>query len=272
MKIKNFYFSSTGNTLWVLKQLTKNFEQAGHEVQNFDVITNANENTTDCDILGIVYPVWGSTLPYPLRDLVYALPESNGQKVILIGNAGAFSGDTGIHWKNVIEKKGYDVIYVDHVFMPVNSVFPGFDYFRPPSPAKKEKMVAKAETDIKRMCDEILQGKRKYRGRNILAVLGGHGQRDFYDPIVDKFKKEMYIDQERCTSCQLCYRTCPVEAIHRSEDHKQLHINTDECIMCLKCYNLCPVTAALMKPESTNTKRYTRYKGLDKSVKPILYR
>ena len=55
------------------------------------------KNTTDCDILGIVYPVWGSTLPYPLRDLVYALPESNGQKVILIGNAGAFSGDTGIH-------------------------------------------------------------------------------------------------------------------------------------------------------------------------------
>ena len=137
---------------------------------------------------------------------------------------------------------------------------------------KKKKWSLKQKQTLSACAMKFCRVKRNYRGRNILAVLGGHGQRDFYDPIVDKFKKEMYIDQERCTSCQLCYRTCPVEAIHRSEDHKQLHINTDECIMCLKCYNLCPVTAALMKPESTNTKRYTRYKGLDKSVKPILYR
>lgn len=272
MKIKLFYFTSTGNSLWVVKQVTENFELAGHHVQNYDIVTHPDENTTDCDMLGIVYPVWGSTLPNPLRDLVAALPESSGQKVILIGNAGAFSGDTGIHWKNVIEKKGYDVIYVDHVFLPINSVFPGFDYFRPPSPAKQEKMIAKAQSEIKRMCEEIMQGKRKYRGRNIFAKLGGHGQRDFYDPIVEKFKAEMYIDQERCTACQLCYRMCPMEAIHRSEETKQLHIHTDECIMCLKCYNLCPTTAALMKPESINTKRFTRYKGMDKSVKPVLYR
>jgi uncharacterized protein (DUF362 family)/Pyruvate/2-oxoacid:ferredoxin oxidoreductase delta subunit len=51
------------------------------------------------------------------------------------------------------------------------------------------------------------------------------------------------ISLERCTQCQLCVNSCPVEAID-SETHQ---IDKKACISCYCCHELCPADAVSLK-------------------------
>jgi len=48
-------------------------------------------------------------------------------------------------------------------------------------------------------------------------------------------------NQETCTNCQKCTRTCPVDI----KVHKTLSVLSDECHACLKCVAACPETDTL---------------------------
>lgn len=49
------------------------------------------------------------------------------------------------------------------------------------------------------------------------------------------------IDAEKCTGCESCVGTCPVEAI--SMVNGKAKIDEDECIDCGACVDECPVEA-----------------------------
>ena len=50
------------------------------------------------------------------------------------------------------------------------------------------------------------------------------------------------IDAEKCKSCGLCQRNCPVHAIE-GEGREKRHINQDKCIKCMTCIRSCPFHA-----------------------------
>lgn len=49
------------------------------------------------------------------------------------------------------------------------------------------------------------------------------------------------IDIEKCTGCESCVGTCPVEAISMAEGKAK--VDEDECIDCGACVDECPVEA-----------------------------
>jgi polyferredoxin len=52
---------------------------------------------------------------------------------------------------------------------------------------------------------------------------------------------KIHRNQETCTNCQKCTRTCPVDI----KVHKTLSVLSDECHACLKCVAACPETDTL---------------------------
>ena len=50
------------------------------------------------------------------------------------------------------------------------------------------------------------------------------------------------IDEEKCKSCGLCQKNCPVNAIE-GEGREKRHINQDKCIKCTTCIRSCPFHA-----------------------------
>ena len=51
------------------------------------------------------------------------------------------------------------------------------------------------------------------------------------------------IDQEKCTACYACVRTCPVNAIKVEADKPKPHIIPERCIGCGNCLLVCPEEA-----------------------------
>ncbi len=273
MDINVIYFTSTGNTLWLARKARDFFREKGCRVNLYEVINDAERLENDCDIMGILYPVWGCELPGPLQDFVDRMGPGNGKKVFLIGTAANGAADTGMNAKEVIEKKGYDVIYVDHVLLPINFDFPGTHWahwFEAHEGEKRERKLIKAESALEAMCESILAGKRKYRGKDPVAKLGGWFQRITNDMSFYKYKENLEFDRERCTRCMLCYQMCPTGNITLDQNNELQFGST--CIFCLKCYNLCPHYAALIGEDSQDYEKYRRYKGPSPEIKPVCYR
>jgi NAD-dependent dihydropyrimidine dehydrogenase PreA subunit len=270
MRINIEYFTSTGNTLWLALEAGRLLEERGHEVRLYEAIKDGLTSGEECDLIGVFYPVWGSDLPDPLRDLVHELPEGCGKRMFLLGTCAAFTGDTGMFWKRIVEAKGYDCFYVDHVLMPSNVGIPGFNFWPPPKPQKRDRMLESARERLVEIVDAILGEQSKTDGTGWLDRLGGGMQRRFYGA-VDLKKRQFVVDGERCSRCGLCRRMCPTANIALAEDGSVRFGSA--CIFCLKCYNLCPENAVLIGPSSRNDKRFRRYKGPNPvKIKPVLYR
>jgi ferredoxin/flavodoxin len=270
MRINIEYFTSTGNTLWLARRAAQMLEARGHEPLLFEAVRDGLAFTRDCDLIGILYPVWGSTLPDPLQELVRDLPEGRGRRVFLVGTCAAFTGDTGMYWKRSIEASGYDCFYVDHVLMPSNIGIPGFNFVPPPDDEARDLSLNEAEARLVGIVDAILAGERKNDGTSLIDKLGGGSQRLFYG-LVDLWKSRFEVETTRCTRCGLCYRMCPTDNIRIADDGRVTFGSA--CVFCAKCYNLCPENAVLIGKASRDDRRYRRYKGPDPAtIKPVLYR
>ncbi|MCK5802828.1 MAG: 4Fe-4S binding protein [Lentisphaeria bacterium] len=52
------------------------------------------------------------------------------------------------------------------------------------------------------------------------------------------------VDAEKCTGCNACVDSCPVEAIVMADDKATI---TDDCVDCGACVDECPVEAITME-------------------------
>jgi len=269
VRIDLAYFSSTGNTRLLAEHAREWLSGRGIRAELHEAVT-AEPAAIDGGLPIVLYPVWGSDMPGPLQDLLGRLKPSTGKaKIALIGNCGVFTGDTGIHWRRILQRRGWEVIYVDHVRMPININVPGFNLWPAPRPAERERIVAAGRRKLERILSGILAGERRFTGRGLLDRLGGWSQRAFYEPAVKLWRESFAVDAGRCVRCGLCARMCPTGNI--TVDEAGVRFGSD-CLVCTRCYNLCPENAVLIGPASRDTGRYNRYKGPGDGRRPQLYR
>ncbi len=275
MKISLVYFTSTGNTLWGATRFKQYLEEKQAQVNLYEVKKDRESIDLDVDLLGIFYPVWGTELPRPLEEWLETIAERTG-KLFFIGNYAHSGGDTGI---NAIQlMKGWQVVYVDYYKMPLNCGIP-YSFFgvKTPFPIQTcntepdqvQKFLAKAAIKLESMAQDIIAGKQVFKGGGIVSKWLSEWQRAD-NPNYYALANEMYVEEGMCNKCSLCYKLCPVENIHIEAD--QFPTFDDKCLMCLKCYNLCPKNAIQITSKSLDMKRFIRYKGPGKKIRPVLYR
>ena len=281
MKFVIFYFSGTGNTWWATNLLVEELKSTGNEVEAYSLEIDAikdkkhvYELIKKADILGIGYPIYGSSAPAIMQEFIDNLPDlsktSNKQeekelKTVLLYSTELFASGDGVRYHNKnLKKKGYKMKWGVHFQMPNNICMP-YSPFKNTTPKKEEKKKKKTALRIKKLVSRINNNKTWIQGRNPISKSLGLSQRHGFIKESNWLSSKMGIDMEICTKCMRCVNICPVNNI---VEEKVKLVYQGKCILCMRCYNYCPVLAVTFFGKHHKKSRPLPYRGPTKDFRP----
>lgn len=263
-KITIVYFSGTGNTAWVVRQLAERLTKLGDVVQSFscEEIAPQDAALTGCDVLGVAFPVHASWAPKSFRAFLAQLPLAKGMSLFTIACAAYFGGDAAWYAARPLAAQGYTPFLYANVFMP-NNLYPV------PGPEQAARIAEKAGKKIDKLAPLIHQRRRHIEGVHPLGWLGGYIQRWSFAPLERRMQRYLFADDDTCNRCGWCVEHCSVGNIELTENGVQF---LGKCIFCTRCFHLCPQHSIQFTNATRNESRFRRYPGPDGRYRPPRHR
>ena len=235
-----FYFTATGNSLYVAKQLDS------HPVSIAQAIHDKNK-TYRADSIGIVCPVYGHEMPELVKDFLKAAAFETDYFFILLTYGNRHGGAAELA-KNYAEQVGLHPSYINVILM-VDNFLPGFDMDQQRQLDKKvDEQIVQIKADIsarKQAISPVTETDRAAH-QEFLARMENMGADVFHD---------LYRITDDCIGCEICTRVCPKKCFH-VENQKSIWDKTG-CISCMACIHACPMRAIQLKmPEKNPMARY----------------
>jgi ferredoxin/flavodoxin len=248
-----YYFSGTGNTAWVVRQLTDRLTALGDVAHGFscEEIDPRDNPLLSCDVLGLAFPVHGSWAPRVFREFLANLPPMTDVPLFAVACAAYAAGDAAWYAVRPLADKGYVPFLYANVFMPNNLLFPV------PKPEQVTRIVERARQKIEYLAPLIHEQQRHIEGLNPMGWLIGVIQRPPAEPVERWMSRHLFVD-ESCTHCGWCAEHCPVGNIALVGE--EVHFG-DSCIHCLRCFHQCPQQAVQWTNLSRNRSVFRRYRG-----------
>jgi len=247
MKTAIYYFSATGNSLTVAKDLAKGLENA-----QLIPISKAFKmaDATAYDTIGFVYPVYMFGLPLIVAEFLKAVRIKPGAYIFSVATAGGLEGRAHSLAKDILKKRGLNLACGFSVIMPGNYI-PLYGAF---SKERQDQMFAKQKIKTQEILSSLRQRKfvkleEKPFLLNFLlyALFYKYGSAH-----ISLSAKGFWITQA-CTKCGLCARICPVGNIKMQNE---VPFWMRHCQHCMGCLQWCPVEAIQYKKLTLGKKRY----------------
>ena len=235
-----FYFTGTGNSLYVAGQIEDN------PISIPQVIHNENLDFS-ADSIGIVAPVYGHEVPPMVRDFMKkaAFHTDYFYMILTYGNRHGGAAELA---KQLCAECGMDAQYINILWM-VDNWLPAFDMDEQKKVDKKvDEQVAAIRADIaarKAMIAPVTDADREAH-REYLSRISQMPP--------DVFQHFIKVG-DACVGCGICEKVCPSGSI-RVIDGKAVH-TPGNCQTCLACVHACPQKAiGLAVPEKNPNARY----------------
>lgn len=265
-KLAAFYFSGTGNTLFIAGKLCEALSSKySYEIfdiadayTNLDCAAKLRQKAAEADVIMLAFPIYGSSPPIPMRAFVHGLNKLLcDKKVILAETQYFFSGDGAASIGRTVRQYGGIVIGAEHFNMPNN--LSDCKVFGIKNDEAIKKTVAKATKKLDDFAATLLSGKATKKGFSLFPhAIGYFCQRRFWRKEEAKKRTKLKVDYSRCTGCGLCAQKCPVCNMG-IKNGKAIALN--KCVLCYRCVNLCPNKAiSIIGTEPPKT----QYKGIPK--------
>ena len=238
-----FYFSGTGNTRWVARQLA---EATGEQLYNMAEELLSTDTPSyelqEHERIGFCFPTHGWQPPRIVRKFIRSLKFRNTTAehyCYAVTTCGDSTGDTMTILNKELKAKGMKAVSVFSVLMPESYVCLPLMYTD--TPAREQEKIAAARQQLKHICQSVTE-----RRENITELTTGATPRLYSYVIGAYFNRYMIndrkftVDTDVCTQCGRCQQVCPVGNIQGTPPFWQ---HNDSCTMCLACYHHCPVHA-----------------------------
>jgi ferredoxin/flavodoxin len=236
-----YYFTGTGNSLYVAKKTAENIGcdsviSIAAEIKNEKIICNS-------DIVGIVTPLYCSALPKIVTEFLKKAEFNKNCFIFILVTAGnPFSSAAVSEAHNILKRKGNRVSFGAIFKMPDNAIL----FFNPVQHSSEEKF--NLDSKLKSLSMSIINKVKSKPFEFYPFIFTGYIFRYF----VKKLDKYFTVNNS-CTGCGLCYNICSLNNI-KIENNKPVW--QKNCEMCLACINVCPSKSINYTKLTENKNRY----------------
>lgn len=246
-----FYFTATGNSLYVAKQLDETRISIAQAVHDEEKVYTAEK-------IGVICPVFGHEVPPLVRKFLTSSTFRTDYFYVILTYGNRHGGAAELTQK-LLEDFGIHPSYINVVLMADNFL-PGFDM-------NVQKALDKnVDGQMKQIIQDILIGKQ-YIAPVTDADRAAH--QEYLDRIAgmpeDAFSKAYRIT-DACIGCGICTKVCPKKCLHM-EGQKSVW-EPEGCMMCMACIHTCPTMAIQMRMPEKNPK--ARYRNENISICEIV--
>ena len=269
------YFSGTGNSLAVARQLAEQLHEPLMSLVDATGVDLTNEKR-----IGLVFPTYDFNLPPALTGMVSHLKISPKSYVFTVVTCGSMAGNCIWVLRRLLREKGIELAYSHKVSVPDNSALA---FGRNPNKQLKkfERVPARMEQIIRELQAE--SHTLHYSWFSLLSWLLGR-------PAVERGMIHCLgpkVNADKCTGCNTCVRVCPMDnisiqqrsglTVERSNSVNGLtgkaglvaHIG-DNCTVCLACVHVCPQQA--IRTNGQEARKERQYRHPDIKLKDLIKR
>jgi ferredoxin len=245
-----FYFSATGNSLKIAGQLAKALGDC--TVRSMAAGQPEEPVGGPGNPVGFVFPCYFIGLPRIVRDFVENLNLLEHTYCFALITYGGMTADTPGMLDDILKSRGASLSYVETLKMPGNFIvkYPAY------ASDVVEKLIVTAMEKAEAAAAAIAEGRLKPVKRSAKLISRLANRRFLYNHIPQWDEK--FRTTERCISCGLCARICPVDNI-KMEGTDPVWQN--HCERCMACIQWCPTEAIEDASVTEGRKRY-RYPGM----------
>jgi ferredoxin len=254
MKTAIYYFSGTGNSLALAKELGK--ELGDSEVYPISKIMKAVKGTDkrfspSAERIVIVTPVYVSGLPNIVADFAARIRLGEGKKAYAIATYGGMAGKVLVMLDTIMKVEGPGLSAGFLVKMPGNCI----TLYSAKSKSKQDELFRIAKLKIKDIARQITEGVDS-KVEQTFSILNTMFPGSVHKKMMEKMKendKDFYVT-EKCNSCGICVKICPVGNIELKDGKP---VWNHHCEQCLACIQWCPMEAIQHGDKTIKRKRYT---------------
>lgn len=241
-----FYYTGTGNSLWVARRIA---ELLGRAELCAISAWKGNGSTFESETLGLIFPVYIWGVPAPVLRFIEALKGARSQYVFAVAVNGGQVSNTLVQLHRAMAVHGLQLSSGFQITMPSNYIPWGG-----PGPKKEQyRRFHEAQEKISRIAHVIRNGQC------LPVEKGPLWQRILFTAIYRMtFPRVPAMDRpfnadDRCNGCGVCLKVCPCGNITISEGRP---VWNHQCEQCFACLQWCPQEAIQYGRRTVNFERY----------------
>lgn len=222
-----FYFTATGNCLYVAKNLDGELLSIPREKLG---------KTYKAEVIGVVSPIFGHDLPTNVQEFLRAATFKTDY-FYLVMTYGFMHGGAGLRAEKLLRDSRTIPDYINTLKM-VDNALPAFDIEEELKlePSKKiDEHLAEIKKDIaerKKFIQQPDQANLDYHEKFLNASFKLDPENDFRAK-----GRELYTISDDCVGCGVCSKVCPRGCIKIID--RKARQNMKNCLACLACIHAC---------------------------------
>ncbi|WP_424356205.1 EFR1 family ferrodoxin [Methanobacterium sp. MBAC-LM] len=262
MKTKIFYFTGTGNSLSVARDISNELGDA--ELVSIPAVVGGYIENND-PVIGIVFPVYMWGIPNMVVDFVQKLKISSDQYVFAVTTCAGQPGETLVQLQKMLQKKGTDLHAGFAVREAANTIQEDNIFIKIAMLIERNSKITKSGKERLSEIVEVITNKNEQEPETSSILLNKFGNFVYGMAISRINTMGQFWADEKCSMCLNCQRICPSNNIEVMNDKPHWNQN---CEFCQACIQWCPKEAVHIKNE--DAKR--RYHNPEIKVKDIMMR
>ncbi len=254
-KTEIYYFSGTGNSLFVARNLS---ERLGGKLIPIVPFLHEDSIDTDADVVGLVFPIYDFKAPPMIQDFVKKFSKLVSKYFFVVATYGFMPMKALKKLEKTTQSCGGKLSGGFVVSMPNNGII------TEQITAKRQKKIQEAWSNKLEKINDYVNARKvgKIETSNIFTNLIFNGLFIRATPKLLGLAKEValrgwksfaFVSDLNCTGCGICAQVCPMNNITLDVGKPLWGMN---CVFCFACLQWCPKEAIQAGRITVNKPRY----------------